>query len=67
MCKFLSDLTVKRKALTRLLCVDMRHPDERDEIIGNCDKTKLKEVIENNHGDDEKMSRTDFICKHVLE
>lgn len=64
-CKFSHDLTIERKAEKRSLYVDMR---DDDDAMDNWDVTKLAEVVETKHGENnKKMPTTDIICKHFLE
>ncbi|KAK5642267.1 hypothetical protein RI129_008434 [Pyrocoelia pectoralis] len=65
-CKFSHDLAIERKAEKRSLYVDMRDDDE--DAMDNWDVTKLAEVVESKHGENnKKMPTTDIICKHFLE
>ncbi|GFQ96058.1 zinc finger CCCH domain-containing protein 15 [Trichonephila clavata] len=63
-CKFSHDLAIERKSEKRSIYVDMRDEDAME----NWDETKLLEVVEKKHGENEcKVPKTDIICKYFLD
>jgi len=68
-CKFSHDLTIERKAEKRSLYCDMRDDEGNTlDTMDQWDEEKLKEVVEQKHGDANKTKpQTDIICKFFLD
>lgn len=66
-CKFSHDLTIERKGEKKSLYFDKRD-GEGEDAMENWDDAKLKEVVEQKHGEREKkLPPTDIICKHFID
>ena len=61
-CKFSHDLTLENKVEKRSMYVDMR-----DDDMQNWDDAKLKEVVDQKHGDEKRRPTTEIICKYFIE
>ncbi|KAJ3610483.1 hypothetical protein NHX12_022575 [Muraenolepis orangiensis] len=66
-CKFSHDLTLERKCEKRSLYVDERDDDLAKDTMDNWDESKLEEVVNKKHGEEQKKAKTQIVCKHFLD
>jgi len=65
-CKFSHDLEIERKAEKRNVYFDTR--DNETDNMDDWDEAKLKEVVDQKHGESEKLKpKTAIVCKHFLQ
>lgn len=64
-CKFSHDLTVERKVEKRSLYVDMR--DGEEDTMDTWNDEKLKQVVDQKHGNEKRLPTTDIICKFFID
>uniref|UniRef100_A0A914XD30 C3H1-type domain-containing protein n=1 Tax=Plectus sambesii TaxID=2011161 RepID=A0A914XD30_9BILA len=70
-CKFSHDLAIENKSVKRNLYVDSRDIGKEGEAenMDDWDETKLKEVAETKHGEEDRKraNQTDIVCKYFLD
>ncbi|XP_072180806.1 zinc finger CCCH domain-containing protein 15-like [Diadema setosum] len=67
-CKFSHDLTMQRKAEKRSVYADIRDDELEKDTMENWDEDKLKEVVNQKHGEANKnQQKTEIVCKFFIQ